>query len=221
MNGNGWLKALLKRLHAPIYDSRVRQLASYITPHLREGDRVLDVGCGCGDLGRAILGDPSCPPAVRVRGVEQRRRGNEPIDVQAFDGLTIPDAEKTYDVVLLADVLHHVADPERLVQECIRVSKRLLIIKDHTVKGVLARQRLALLDWAANAPYGVPCLYRYRTAAQWAEAFRRHHLVVEDELTSMALYPFGLDLVFGGSLHCFTVLRVPGATMSSRIARPT
>ena len=211
MNDDGWLRALLKRLHAPIYDRRIRTLASHITPHLREGDRVLDVGCGCGELGRAILDAPSCPPAVRVCGVEQRRRGNEPIDVQAFDGLTIPGAERTYDVVMLADVLHHIADPERLVQECIRVSKRLLIIKDHTVNGVLARQRLALLDWAANAPYGVPCLYRYRTAAQWTEAFHRHRLVVEEARTSMALYPFGLDLLFGGPLHCFTVLRVPGA----------
>lgn len=204
------LKVLLKRLHEPIYDSRVRKLAGYIAPHLREGDRVLDVGCGCGGLGRAILDDPACPPAVQVRGVEQRRRGHEPIEVQAFDGLHIPAAERAYDVVLLADVLHHVEDPERLVRECIRVSKRLLIIKDHAVRGVLARQRLALLDWAANAPYGVPCLYRYRTAAQWTEAFRRHRLVVEEERASMALYPFGLDLVFGGPLHCLAVLRIPG-----------
>lgn len=208
----GGLRALLKRLHGPVYDSRVRKLAGYMTPHIREGDRVLDVGCGCGDLGRAILDDPSCPPGVQMQGVEQRRRGNEPIDVQAFDGLTIPCAEKTYDMVILADVLHHVDDPDRLMQECIRVSKRLLIIKDHQVKGPLARQRLSLLDWAANVPYGVPCVYQYRTAAQWTESFHRHQLVVEDARTSMDLYPFGLDLFFGGPLHCFTVLRVPGAT---------
>lgn len=206
----------MKQLHTSIYDSRVRKLASYMTPHLRKWDRVLDVGCGCGDLGRAILDDPSCPPEVQIRGLEQRRRGNEPIDVQVFDGLTIPYAEKTYDVVMLADVLHHVADPERLVHECIQVSKRLLIIKDHQVKGLLARPQLGLLDWAANSPYGVPCLYQYRTAAQWTETFRRHQLVVEDEIASMDLYPFGLDLLFGGPLHCFTVLRVPGATEKCR-----
>jgi len=205
------IQALLKRLHTPIYDSRIGKLASHITPHLREGDRVLDVGCGCGDLGRAIFEDPLCPPGVQIRGLEQRRRGDEPIDVQAFDGLTIPYAERTYDVVMLADVLHHAADPEQLMQECIRVSKRLLIIKDHQVKGLLARQRIGLLDWAANSPYGVPCLYRYRTAAQWTEVFRRHQLVVEAELASMDLYPFGLDLFFGGPLHCFAVLKVPGA----------
>lgn len=208
---DGLLRAFLKRLHAPFHESRIQTLARRVTPYLQEGDRVLDVGCGTGFLGRAILETPSCPSRIQIHGVERHRREHELIEVQAYDGLTIPYGEKTYDVVILADVLHHVADPERLVQECIRVSKRLLIIKDHQVKGWLARQRLVLLDWVANAPFGIQCFYRFWTAAQWTEVFRRHRLVVEDELTSMDLYPFGLDLFFGGPLHCFAVLKIPGA----------
>ncbi len=208
---HAWMKGMLKRLHAPVYASRIQTLARCITPHLREGDRVLDVGCGSGLLGRAILDAATCPPRIRIHGVEQRPRGHEPIDVQAYDGLTIPYGEKTYDVVILADVLHHADEPDRLMIECIRVSKRLLIIKDHQVKGLFARQRLVLLDWVANAPFGVPCLYRFWTAAQWTETLRRHRLTIEDEVTSMGLYPFGLNRLFGGGLHYFVVLRIPGA----------
>jgi len=173
---------------------------------------VLDVGCGTGFLGRAILETPSCPSRVHIHGVERHRRDHELIDVQAYDGLTIPYGEKTYDVVILADVLHHADEPERLMSECIRVSKRLLIIKDHQVKGLFARQRLALLDWIANAPFGVPCLYRFWTAAQWTETFRRHRLTIEDEVTSMGLYPFWLNLLFGEGLHYFAVFRIPATT---------
>ena len=205
------LRACLKRLHAPIHESRIQVLARRVTPYLREGDRVLDVGCGTGDLGRGILETPTRPAPLQFHGLELHRRQHELIDVQAFDGLTIPYARKTYDVVILADVLHHVADPERLIQECIRVSKRLLIIKDHQVQGLFARQRLVLLDWMANAPFGVPCLYQFWTAAQWTALPQRYGLTVEQDVRSMPIFPFGFNFFFGGSLHYFAVLNVPPA----------
>ena len=43
------------------------ELVRAIVPHLRSGDRVLDVGCGFGAVGRAILDDPACPEGVELR----------------------------------------------------------------------------------------------------------------------------------------------------------
>ncbi|OGX44225.1 MAG: hypothetical protein A3I71_03260 [Omnitrophica WOR_2 bacterium RIFCSPLOWO2_02_FULL_63_16] len=209
---DGPLRAFVKRLHAPIHTSRIQALARCVIPYLREGDRVLDVGCGTGFLGKAILETPSCPARIHIHGVERSRRDHELIDVQAYDGLTIPYGEKTHDVVILADVLHHAWEPERLMRECIRVSRRLVIIKDHQVKGLLARPRLVLFDWVANAPFGVPCLYRFWTAAQWTETCRRHRLAIEDEVASTDLYPRWLNLLIGGALQYFAVFRVPDAT---------
>ena len=203
------VKSLMERVHAPLYASRLRALVRCIIPHLQDGDQVLDVGCGFGALGKAILDAPSCPPRVHIQGVERQRRDHELIDVQGYDGLTIPYAAKTYDVVILADVLHHAVDADRLMNECIRVSKRLLIIKDHRVRGLFSRERLVLLDWVANAPFGVPCLYRFLTDAQWAETFQRYRLAIQEEMTSMRLYPVGLNRLFGEALHYFAVLRVP------------
>jgi SAM-dependent methyltransferase len=206
----------MKRLHAPVYASRLAELVRQITPHLRAGDRVLDVGCGFGTLGRAILDSPLCPAEVDVRGLERVKRGGEAIPVDEYDGVTIPHPDGSFDVVILADVLHHEHDPHRLIAECARVSRRLLVIKDHKVEGFLARQRIALLDWAANAPYGVPCLYRYNTPAEWGRWKRRHALEVEAELGSMRLYPFPYNFVFTGGLQYLGVFRVDGA--AARIA---
>jgi SAM-dependent methyltransferase len=206
----GLLDSLMKRLHGPVYASRQRELVAAILPHLREGDRVLDVGCGSGALGHALATAPGCPPGVRVEGLERFRRGGEPIPVTAYDGRTIPFEPATFDLVILADVLHHEEDPHRLIAECARVSRRLLVLKDHQREGVLAQQRIALLDWAANAPHGVPCLYRYNTAAEWGQWHRRHGLAVVEERSGMRLYPQPYELLLGGRLHYLAVLRVPG-----------
>ena len=208
---------LMKRLHAPVYASRLAELVRRITPHLRENDRVLDVGCGNGTLGRAIMDSPLAPKGIDVRGLERVKRGGEAIPVEAYDGVTIPHTDRSFDVVILADVLHHEPDPHRLIAECVRVSRRLLVVKDHKVEGPLAQQRISLLDWAANAPYGVPCLYRYNTPSEWEEWKRRHALHAEQEMTSMRLYPLPYRLVFTGKLQYLGVFRVPraDATMAS------
>lgn len=208
----GVLRTMIERLHVPIYASRIRELVRYITPSLREGDCVLDVGCGSGVLGKALLASPGCPAKVQVNGLEQQGQEHRLTEGEIYDGRTMPYPAKTFDVVILADVLHHEPELDRLLAECIRVSRRLLIIKDHQVQGVWAWQRLAFLDWAANIPYGVPCLYQYLSPKQWEALHRRHALVVEQELRFMRLYPVGLNALFGGGLHYFAVFRVPETT---------
>ncbi len=203
------LSTIVKWCHDPVYGSRLRELVRCMIPHVREGDRVLDVGCGRGALRQALLSHPHCPPGVHIDGLERKECVHRLREEQRYAGMAFPHEDRTFDIVILADVLHHDAEPERLLRECIRISKRLVIIKDHQVEGLFAQARLALLDWVANLPYGVPCLYRYLTPLQWKQLWQRHTLVLEHEMTSMRLYPSGLNLIFGGRLHYFAVLRVP------------
>jgi ubiquinone/menaquinone biosynthesis C-methylase UbiE len=121
----------------------------------------------------------------------------------------MPYDDNAFDVVIVADVLHHEEDPDALIAECMRTARRLLIIKDHQRRGVLSQQRISLIDWAANAPYGVRCLYRYNTRRQWRESHERHGLDLDEEHSSMRLYPPVVNLLFGGSLQYMAVLRVP------------
>jgi hypothetical protein len=116
------------------------------------------------------------------------------------------------DVVTIADVLHHEQDEQRLLNECVRVSRRLVIIKDHLIKGALAQQRISFIDWAANAPYGIPCLYRYKTVDGWRTTRERLGLHADKEHIGMRVYPPLFEQLFGGSLHYLGVWRVPAAT---------
>lgn len=144
-------------------------------------------------------------PGVRVEGLESVKRGGELIPVTAYQGDRMPWPDSSFDAVILADVLHHDPDPERLLREAARISKHLVIIKDHLREGFLAQQRISLIDWAANAGYDVPCLYRYNNVAEWRAVIGRIASGTVEERTSLEIYPPVFNQLLGKGLHYFTV----------------
>ena len=204
------IKWLLKRIHKPVYERRIDVLASKIVPHLETGDKVLDIGCGSGMLGEAMLEHKDCPSGVTYRGLETSKRGGEPIEVLEYSAGQLPFADRTFDVVILADVLHHEERQGSLLAEAARVSTRLLIVKEHKPEGFLAFWRVCFLDWAANRPYEVKCLYRYRTRKEWLALFEQQNLVPISEETSIDLYGPLFNWVFGKRLQYLAVLKTRG-----------
>ena len=107
--------------------------AAYLLPHLREGMRVLDVGCGPGtitlDLAEAV------GPSGGVVGVENvvgplttaRRnaaaRGDERTRFGLADVMALPYAAASFDVVHAHQVLQHLTDPVGALREMARVTR--------------------------------------------------------------------------------------------------
>jgi SAM-dependent methyltransferase len=221
MSTPGPLQKLMRALHEPIYQSRLRALVEVIRPHLREGDRILDVGCGYGVLAGALRDDPDTPADLQVRGVEAAPREGAAIPVDQADGTSFPYEDDSWDVVIVADVLHHERNPDDLLAECARVCRRTLVIKDHQRAGPLAHWRISLIDWAANAPYGVPCLFRYNTPSEWDDIRRRHSLRLIEQRRSMNLYPPLVNFLFGRRLQYFAACAPePSQTPRSRDPAP-
>jgi len=116
------LRALLYRLAR----WRVAEKLVHLTPLLRPGERILDIGAGncvlCEELLRRgyqvtplDVIDLSFVPAVRPA---------------LFDGTTLPFPPGRFDVALLVTVLHHAHDPDRLVAEASRVASRVVIVEE-------------------------------------------------------------------------------------------
>jgi SAM-dependent methyltransferase len=177
---------------------RISVLASWFAQLIPEGMSILDVGCGDGLLASALL---SQRPDLNAQGVDVLRRDRTFIPVQIFDGFRLPFADNAFDGVLFSDVLHHTCEATALLREARRVSTGFVFIKDHFRKGLVARQRLMLMDWVGNARFGVALPYLYWTEDQWSLAWQKVGLQVDQVVKNLNLYPPGIDWLFGGNLH--------------------
>src|SRR5712691_10672586 len=113
---------LLNTLHTKlIFGRRVRTLAKTLSAMIPTGSRILDVGCGDGQISARIMRDRE---EVAITGIDVLLRPERHIPVTQFDGSTIPFDNSSFDVVMFVDVLHHTKDPAALLAEAARVTKK-------------------------------------------------------------------------------------------------
>jgi len=186
---------------------RAQKLADLCSELLPESGRLLEVGCGLGELAHKVS---LARPGLELHGIDVLVREQTQFPVQEFDGSHIPHDADSFDAVLFVDVLHHTEDPMLLLREARRVSRRFIVIKDHLLEGLGAGPTLRFMDWVGNARYGVALPYNYWPRDRWLSAFAELDLVIE-QWHRPKLYPWLPGLVFDRSLHFITLLSVGGA----------
>ena len=187
-----------------VFRRRVRILVEALEARIPRGATVLDVGCGNGLIALRLM---EARPDIIVHGVDVLLRERPLIDVQIFDGETLPFEDNSFSCVLFVDVLHHTEDPERLLAEAVRVASRSVVIKDHLLDPPLAYATLAFMDWVGNTHQGVALPNNYWRHASWQRAFEQLGLRVEMWSTALSLYPWPASMLFGRGLHFVASLR--------------
>lgn len=102
------------------YDQARPDVAALVPPHCR---RVLDVGCGCGELGRRLR-----ERGHHVTGIElvpemahRARRCLDQVVTADIERGGFPFPPASFDAVIFADVLEHLLDPWRVLREAVAV----------------------------------------------------------------------------------------------------
>jgi SAM-dependent methyltransferase len=152
-----------------------------------------------GDGGKAGRLDP---------GIDIFLRPRLQIPVLKYDGVHIPHPDQSFDAVIFLDVLHHTTDPMSLLTEASRVSRKYMIIKDHSRDGFTAGTLLRFMDWVGNAPHGSVLPYNYWSSGQWRSAFGALGLKMSEYRGRLGLYPFPGNWIFERSLHFVARLEV-------------
>ena len=130
-------------------------------------DEVLDFGCGDGWFSEKVKESGF---AKNLTSLDVKRRKFsyvEPIIYQG--GSKLPFQEDFFDLVYSIDVLHHCSNPISYLDELAKVSKRYILIKDHTYSTLVGKLTLAVLDEIGNRKFGIPSNYLYQKSWEWEE----------------------------------------------------
>jgi len=131
------------------YDRRwqayIRQTLEYTLDALRLSGResTLDVGCGTGEFEHMAIGRF---PQLRITGIDvapqmiavaREKLADVPrVSFQVAQAEDLPFGQEEFDIVVCANMLHHVREPRQVLQECVRVLR--------------PGGQLALVDWCLD-----------------------------------------------------------------------
>ena len=191
-----------KRVHEwvhrkTVFDRRSERLIAALDQMIPEGATVLDVGCGNGEIGRALADRAN----RQIVGAETRQRPSCQVPLFVFDGLALPVETDAVDWVMFVDVLHHATDAQRVLADACRVARQGLVIKDHYAESTWARWVLTLMDWVGNRHVDVDLQGKYLSRQAWANAWTENDLRITELRESLGLYPRVVKPLFENGLH--------------------
>jgi ubiquinone/menaquinone biosynthesis C-methylase UbiE len=133
---------LEKDLSSDFQRRRVQSAADRVRP----GDWVLDVGCNSGYFKRF------CPQAAGVTGVDVNpdlvKIARTRLDhAEVARGEALPFTDHAFDLVNISEVLEHVHDPEQLIREAARVTKRSIVGDTPHESGTWGAHRVESHAW--------------------------------------------------------------------------
>ncbi|MFB2898157.1 class I SAM-dependent methyltransferase [Aerosakkonemataceae cyanobacterium BLCC-F50] len=201
-------KKLVKPIHSQtVSGRRVKRLSHHLNTMIPPNQSLLgiDVGCGSGEIARYIQ---DSNPQLKIVGVDILQRKDAVIDIVKFDGQKLPFEDKSYDFIIIVDVLHHTDNPLILMNECARVSRNFILIKDHICENWWDRVRLRFMDWVGNRAYDVPLPYNYLSVNQWNKLYELSGVVCEQKKHKLNLYSTPFSMIFDSNLHFVAKLLV-------------
>lgn len=162
------------RLFSKVYEIGAKQMCRDCHDFVERGSKILDLGCGSGIathhfqnyFGADVLGVD----------VQDNRTADVPFEI--IDGKSLPFEDCSFDITLINYVLHHSDDPEGLLKEAKRVSKRIIIFED-LPEGFFAKLRCHLHQ---NTFFGGERVnFRFKTRMEWRKLFERLDLKIIEE----------------------------------------
>jgi ubiquinone/menaquinone biosynthesis C-methylase UbiE len=144
---------------------------SLLTPHLAPDATVLDVGCGEG----YVLDELRARGFANVEGVDiVDIRRNKGYPFRLYDGASLPFPDRSFDLVVLSFVLHHVPNERKLalLEEALRVSRAKVVVVEDTPSTAFDRLMNRRHGESYRRKIHSTAAFGFLTAGEWRWLFR-------------------------------------------------
>jgi SAM-dependent methyltransferase len=145
---------------------RRKYLVQHLNPYLKNVNNVLDLGASCGRLSSELS---EKLPHIDIIGIDTHVQSTTFIPIIKYDGKKIPYPDNTFDCVMMIDVIHHIENPEIVLEEAKRITRKYILIKDHYWINKLDLALLKFADYIGNKPYEIDLPYHFLKIADWIE----------------------------------------------------
>ncbi len=108
--------------------------------------RILDLGAGEGYVGQSLQAQLNADVVL----ADVRKSNKTTLPFLKVDGVGIPLEDQSVDITVVVFVLHHVKDPEQLIQEAKRVTSGPIVVVESTCEGPVWCWLLERVDRFAN-----------------------------------------------------------------------
>jgi ubiquinone/menaquinone biosynthesis C-methylase UbiE len=161
-------------LSTPLGRKRTDNMVRLASRYINRKDKILDVGCGACDVAKRLVDS-----GFDVTGLDVKNLSiHKDITPMIYDGEKMPFDDDSFDVAFIITVLHHLKEPEKLLRETKRVSKRIIIIED-IYESNFQKLLTYLMDSLTNFEFiGHP--HSNKSDKEWKKEFKKQGLKLLD-----------------------------------------
>ena len=159
--------------------------ANLIGDFLNESKTIVDIGTGSGGLANYFIQQNFEVTAVDVLDKTVHKN----ITPILYHGSHLPFETESFDASMLITVLHHCPNPEQVLAEAVRVSKKKIVVLEDVYSSWLMKHLTWFMDSLVNWEFkGDP--HSNKSEAQWEALFGTHNLKIKKKTKTNVLVIF-------------------------------
>ena len=123
-----------------------------------------------------------------------------------YDGMNFPFKKNVFDYILLIDVLHHIKNTDVFFENCVSLTRKYIIIKDHYNNNKIDEILLRIMDFLGNKFNGVNLPYNFLSSTYWDKLINKNKLIKIELKNNLKIYPRIFDCLLNRKMHFICLL---------------